>query len=259
MKKISAICLALLLFACAKGPVGEKPDQDSAILAQTWRSMLELPGQTGPYRDQLSLRFGKEGDTRRVTAILWGNNEEALRLDVMAGVGAVIAKILENGSHFLVCAPRENKAYFHEGDARPLLKVGVPLPFDLSQLAGLLNGRYAAVFGKDYASAAMGSKGAEYELAGKLAGELLLDENGLPLRWRQKTGGWSLAISYEEDESGLPRRLELNNVNGQRAILLVKEREKPAQAFTAEQMRLEPPPGARLLPLSQFRAAKNRF
>lgn len=51
-----------------------------------------------------------------------------------------------------------------------------------------------------------------------------------------------------------PRRLTLTHSNGKRAILLVKEREKPAKAFTEEQMRLTLPEGVPLLPLSQYKA-----
>ena len=52
----------------------------------------------------------------------------------------------------------------------------------------------------------------------------------------------------------LPRRLTLTHSNGKRAILLIKEREKPAKAFTEEQMRLTLPEDVPLLPLSQYKA-----
>ena len=49
-------------------------------------------------------------------------------MDVMAGIGAVVAKIWESGDEFLVYSPTENRAFFHQGSNKPLLRVGVPVP-----------------------------------------------------------------------------------------------------------------------------------
>lgn len=255
MKRLLLLGLCLLCFACAKRPQAPMaPDMQHEL----WQDMQALSGIQGPYRDQLSMRFGKEGETRRVTAIIWGNNDKELRLDVMAGVGSVIAKIRQDGDHFLIYTPREDKAYFHEGASRPLLRAGVPVPFDLGQLAALLNGHYEQLFGAKYESAAAGSKGGiDYAIGGKLAGTLTLGEKGLPLAWRQKKGGWTLNLGYDETSPLLPRSLKLTNDKGQRAIILVKERENPDRAFDREQMELVLPESATLLPLSKFGVVKS--
>lgn len=262
MKKLALICLCLLVCACARQPVtpGAPDAAGEGALAARWQAYCATAGEAAePYRLQLSLRFGTEGDTRRVTALLWGNDERQLRLDVMAGVGVTVAKILEDGAHFLVYAPTENKAYFHQGASRPLLKVGVPVPFDLSRLAALLTGRYAQAFGSAYASAQPEADGtAVYALEGTPGGSLTLDAAGRPIRWRaDEANGWRMAIVYDDAASRpLPRRLELTHGNGQRAILLVKEREKPAAPFTEAQLSLNVPDGAPLLPLAQYRVAR---
>ena len=62
-----------------------------------------------------------------------------------------------------------------------------------------------------------------------------------------------MEILYTDDASPLPRRLNLTHSNGKRAIVLVKEREKPAQAFTEAQLSLPLPEDVPLLPLSQFK------
>ena len=261
MKKLVLLCCFLLACACAKQPSSlDSGPEAQARLESRWQKFTAVSeaAPRAPYRLQMSLRFGAEGDTRRVTALFWGNSERRLRLDVMAGVGAVIAKILEDGQHFLVYSPSENKAYFYQGAAKPLLKVGVPVPFDLEHLAALLNGRYAAVFGDEHSAAAELPDGlARYELCGKPGGSVTLNAEGLPVAWReapQGGKGWSMDIAYDDAVPPLPRRLTLTHSNGKRAILLVKEREKPAGAFTTEQMSLTLPEGAPLLPLSQYRA-----
>lgn len=261
MKKLVLFACFLLLCACAKQPSPLDSDPEAqARLASRWQKFMAASeaAPRAPYRLQLSLRFGAEGDTRRVTALFWGNSDRQLRLDVMAGVGAVIAKILEDGQHFLVYSPSENKGYFYQGAARPLLRVGVPVPFDLGHLAALLNGRYATVFGDGHSAAAELPEGlARYELSGKPGGSVTLNAEGLPVTWReapQGGKGWNMEIAYDDAAPPLPRRLTLTHTDGKRAILLVKEREKPARTFTAGQMSLTLPEDAPLLPLSEYRA-----
>ena len=184
MKKLALLCCFLLACACARQPsTADLGPEAQARLENRWQKFTAVSDAAplAPYRLQMSLRFGTEGDTRRVTALFWGNSGRQLRLDVMAGVGAVVAKILEDGQHFLVYSPGENKAYFYQGAAKPLLKVGVPVPFDLGHLADLLNGRYAAVFGAEHTAAALLPDGlARYELSGKPGGSVSLNAAGLP-------------------------------------------------------------------------------
>lgn len=255
MKKIIILFACLTLVACAKTPLMPVSEGEPARI---WQAMEALSAQaTGAYRMQLSMRFGAEGDTRRVTGILWGNGEGAIRLDVMAGVGAVIAKIAEDGNDFLVYLPRENNVYFHEGSNRPLLKVGVPVPFDLLQLADLLTGRFAQLFGSEpQAASILKTGGVEYALTGAMAGKLELNSAGTPVKWRQQTGGWQLELIYDDEAPNLPKSLRLQNLNGKRAIILVKEREVVGQPFTAEQLKMSVPTGIPLLPLSQFKTPK---
>ena len=220
-----------------------------------WQTFTARTTPSAPYRMQMSLRFGTEGDTRRVTAIFWGNSARELRLDVMAGVGVTVAKILEDGQHFLVYSPRENKAYFHQGANKPLLRVGVPIPFNLEHLADLLNGRYAQTFGSEYGKAFLANNGtACYDLQGQLGGRLALDAQGLPVSWQEQPEGqgWRMDIVYGDEAIPLPHRLNLVHSNGKRAVVLVKEREKPAALFTRDQLALPIPTTAPLLPLSQY-------
>lgn len=104
MKKLALLCCFLLACACAKQPsTADLGPEAQARLENRWQKFTGASDAAplAPYRLQMSLRFGTEGDTRRVTALFWGNGGRQLRLDVMAGVGAVVAKILEDGQHFL--------------------------------------------------------------------------------------------------------------------------------------------------------------
>ena len=258
MKKLVIFCCLALLCACARQPALETTPENRVALEQRWQKFAAIGAaeKADPYRLQMSLRFGTEGDTRRVTALFWGNSQRQLRLDVMAGVGTTVAKILEDGQHFLVYSPSENKAYFYQGATKPLLQVGVPVPFNLVHLADLLNGRYAAVFGKQFGKTAFSADGkAVYDLEGQPGGRLTLNEQGLPVEWQEQPNGkgWSMEIQYSDDAVPLPRRLNLAHSNGKRAIVLIKEREKISQPFTKDQMALPLPEDAPLLPLAKFK------
>ena len=134
----------------------------------------------------------------------------------------------------------------------------MPVPFGLSQLSALLRGHYAQVFGTEYQNARPGPAEAEgslaYLLEGRPGGLLCLDAQGRPVRWQEKEGrehGWIMDIDY--DDAALPRRLKLSHDNGKRAIVLIKDREKPAAPFSADAMRLDLPSNTRILPLEKFR------
>lgn len=232
------------------------PD-DRAEESRAWADMQAASAEAkGPYRLQLSMRFGEEGNTRRVTGILWGNGGDAIRLDVMAGVGATIARVAESGDDFLVFAPGERRAYYHTGPTRPLLKIGVPAPFDLLQLANILTGRFSEVFGTSYEAAGTLQNGnPAYELALPVPGRLELNGAGEPVAWRQNDGGWKMELAYDDERPYLPKSARFVNRNGKIAIILVKEHESVSAPFDAEQLGLSLPPGTVKLPLSQYKAS----
>ena len=241
-KKFFLVALAcLVVVACARKPVVETT---GALEQERWQQYLAVcdAAKPEPYRLQMSLRFGNEGDSRRVTALAWGNDTSWVRLDVMAGMGVTVAKIMQDGEHFLVFDPRNNKAYFHQGANKPLLKIGVPLPFDLGQLTALLCGQYAGVFGRE----SVGMSGAAHALPGDAT--LTLDNQGRPVAWAERNG-WQMELGHDDD--GLPTKVRLTHPNGKKAIVLVKEREKPAP-FAAEQLRIALTPGTDVLPLAKY-------
>lgn len=253
MKKL--LCLIILLFmasACARQPSTVAPPADSATRWQAFLARSEAVKEA-PYLLNASLRFGTEGDTRRVTALLWGNGSQSLRMDVMAGIGAVIAKIWESGDEFLVYSPTENRAFFHQGSNKPLLRVGVPVPFALDELAALLNGRLTAVFGRQYAdSQALASGNVGFTLTSAAGGLLEIDAQGQAVAWQENgSRGWNMTIAY--DEAGLPRRVSLRHPDGQTAVLLVKDRQSPAP-FSQEQLSLLLPDSTPVLPLERYTA-----
>ena len=65
-----------------------------------WKKFIQRSIEEKPYALQGSFRFGDSKNTNRVNYIFWSNGAVPLRLDVMAGVGASIAKFLKAKNGF---------------------------------------------------------------------------------------------------------------------------------------------------------------
>ena len=258
---ILALLMTTMLQGCAPRVVpGVPAPADQADAAwHAYRSWAQgNDAEAGPFRLNASLRYKTgEHDGNRVVALLWSNGEVPLRLDIMAGIGATVARIREDDTTFLAYSPNENKAYYHNGDGRALLSFGVPVPFSVPDLAYLLNGRFGRVFDDARADARLVADGGiAYTLPrGRVRGMLELSPEGRPRHWTdtppgEKQAGWDMRIDYDEAVPPLPRKITITHAKGYSAILLVKERERP-QAFTGEQLGLELPEGAEVLPLRQ--------
>lgn len=253
MKRLVICLLLLLLASCAarrEQAPGEFPAESDILAAYNGTN-----AESGPFSIKMSLRFGSEGRTNRVTALMWGNNDRDLRLDIMAGIGANVARIQSSPDSFLLYSPAAHKEYYHDGPS-PLLRVGVPVPFDLAAFANLLNGRYAAVFGQAQpAGARPDGNLLTIECAGAPGGRLRLDALGRPVSWQEGaygSNGWRLDFAYEGSDAMRPARLDMAHENGGKCLILVKERSAPDGAYSDDQMRLIVPAGTPRMPLKQY-------
>ena len=143
---ILAALLVLSLQACAtRGTeIGTSAPSDASNAAwQAYQGYASARASDhDPYRLSGSLRYGSQGDTRRVETLLWSNGYLPIRLDVMAGIGALVARIQETQDSFTAYAPNENKAIVHKGPQRVQLNFGRPVPFSLRDFSSLMRGRF---------------------------------------------------------------------------------------------------------------------
>lgn len=241
--------VALLAFFMLSGCAGQAPKPMNYAEAENyWQKFIETK-PSSPYRLELSLRLGLKGDTRRVTALLWGNDSTTIRLDAMAGVGSIVAQIFSDSQNFLVVAPTESLAYTHTGSNQPLLKIGgLPLPLSLHNLTDILTGHAAKVFGQSHGEVKTQNKGLlSYKLLEKMPGEITLDAKGRLVGWNSSS--WTMQVEY--DEQDCLSRLSLENHKGERTILTVRDRAKVAP-FTLAQMSLTIPNGFKIKPLANY-------
>ncbi len=253
-----ALCslLLLLLAACAR----LKPSQQdlaaaNAVLFRYNQISQAAEKNTAQAATHMSIRAGKnttEGaESRRVTAILWGNAEKGspVRLDVMAGVGAAVAHVRESSEGLVLYLPRDKHAYFcpSEQSRQALDKLNVPIPLNLAGLFALLQGRFYDVFRPDpqqhislLTDGSISTPLVPGE--GRLGGTLFLTPNGIPFRWEDPVSGWIMEFSYDgETKVPQPRKIAANGNDNRFAIVFVKLRETPAAPFSKKQTDLTLP------------------
>lgn len=250
--------LLLLCFACVPSPT---PMGDEKAL-QTWERYTARAKaaeiNTGPFRVSGTLRYtGYDGQSTRASSLLWGNGDlespYPLRLDLIAGVGNVVAKIREDQNSFLAYAPNENVAYAHDCGLNSLVSFGVPIPLTLSDLALLLTGRSGALL-LPYVKNGMPPMPEEYTRTEKgfsyavhvasLPGRLEINDAGAPISWTEfREGGWTMGFDPRDDNPSLIRRLRISHPDGYSALVVVREFERLPKAFSADHLSLVLPKG----------------
>lgn len=266
-RSLALLALCAMMFACAKPEVSVRQAVEAPLAQEVWDRFCatsERAAQTaGPFRVNATLHYSGKEDSQRVTVYFWGNGQREnplpLRLDILMGPGSVMANALEDARGLFIYVPRDEAVYHAQG-AR-LARFGVPVPFSLADLAALLTGNYAAVFGDDAGlqktapPAVRGEDGAiAYAVTGvPLAGELVLSPDGLVSAWYEdRSDGWSLTVDYWPDSTRTtPRKLYVRHgETGAEATLIVRELTFPQTPFSNEQLRLNAPPNTRLAPLA---------
>lgn len=256
MKRLVLVAVCLLALSACGGrvvlpPVPEAEAQRRWLAFEALSERADVPAVLSG-----SLRFGPVNDTRRVTYLLWNNGREPIRLDVQAGVGTTVAKVLTTGDRVLLFLPEDNKAYMGADEPDKALRtLGLPLPLGLADMTAFLQGRYFEALGsptvESYRATDEGSENVAYAIrSARGQSELTLSPQALPVRWKVPHG-WSVDVAYD-DAARLPRKVEgvlpggLGTVRAEedayRMVLLIKERRQPAP-FPAGELRLELPAG----------------
>ncbi len=266
MKKLFVLSLALLL--CSACSLRQSGNTREAL--HSWQGFVARANaeeiNTGPFRIAASLRYTPHsGESARVSALLWGNGSAAnpypLRLDLIAGVGNVVAKIREDEGSFLAYAPSEHTAYFHPRNQRTLVSFGVPIPLGISDLTLLLTGRSGELFlpGDGPIRTAMPAeftstdKGFAFTVRGaEVSGILELSSSGIPLSWREEhREGWTITFEPGAKNPLEPHRLRIEHPRGDSALIVVKEITHLDTPFTEAQLDLVLPPGTENRPLHE--------
>lgn len=195
--------------------------------------------------------------TNRTLMTLWGDFGGAMRMDVSASIGTLLAHIRENGEGLLVFYPSENEAYTHVDPVLGATRLGMPFPFSLKVLAAVLAGDFSDLVPKGYAVARAvdgNNPGFVYDLDDGLVERVTLDVIGRPVlvegtTTKSYTGArtWRLEINrYQEFEGAKPPladKVTLALDNGEKGVLHIKSRQLMLTAWSARSLGLTLPDG----------------
>ncbi|WP_319763533.1 hypothetical protein [Maridesulfovibrio sp.] len=192
-----------------------------------------------------SLYYTSKNSGHRTTITLWGSLETPLRLDVRAGIGAYIAHIREDKSGLTAFYPDQKTAYTHSSPIRAVQLLGLPFPFALKDLAGLISGCYPNLIPKSYDTAVPENDVIRFTFDNGPISSILLTGQGIPVEISGRGEiSWRMELSsYEENSSGkmLPQKLAVYTDQGDKALLRIKSRTYTAKPWQAETLELKLP------------------
>ncbi|WP_320171726.1 hypothetical protein [Maridesulfovibrio sp.] len=257
LNKPLAAVIVLLLLVFAGGCAGHNIQQNYADDVYA-RFLAAYSGcnATG-LKATGSLFYSAEGRGHRTTITLWGNAETPLRLDVRAGIGAYIAHIREDESGLTAYYPEQETVYTHSSPQRGVKLLGLPFPFSLKDLAGLVGGCYQSLIQSTYNSVnpVDGNGDRQFFFNDGPLSSVTLTGQGIPIGM---TGcgetPWRMELtSYEEGDSGkmLPGKITVYTENGGRAVLRIKTREFSASKWPDKSLEMQLPEGTRTVRLDR--------
>lgn len=245
LRALAALALLLLAAGCARPPAATLPAPQAE---QVWTRFIEgSKGQDAPaFRLSASLLYADQDQQRRLTAQFYGNFDYPLRMDLSAGIGALVSSWREDARGFVAYYPQEGVAFVEPGSAGSALSQGLPL--GLRDLALMANGRWAELFPQGFEAFEPTDAGElVFHLADNpLAETITLGRTGQPLALSSPDGRWLLRASTAPEAPWRPGKLRLTSANGERVILNLKELEPLNEVMSAEDLRLDLPPETRL-------------
>ena len=256
---VPAATAAVLILAALSGcatriPPGLMLDTPKAAWAAFRQHYCVRPEGEG-VRVRASLYYSRTKPTRRTNRTLislWGDFDGAMRLDVSASIGTLLAHIREDKSGLQVFYPEDQKAYAHKNSVLGATRLGMPFPFSLAELAHALVGDFSKLAPRRYAEATVEGENYAYTFSSGLIRRIVLDRLGRPVRLEGLTSRspengrqWVFSIDRFEDapqgQVALPDKLTLSLDDGERGVLHIKSRELMLAPWPARSLALDLP------------------
>lgn len=260
MKRLALLIYVFLLFlsGCTSKTV---PLPDLGDASTRWKAFLQHSESISYDVLSCSLRFGPVNDTNRVTCMIWSGVpggetspagmaslvDRSIRVEISAGLGTSVGRMLFAGNDMLLLLPRDKRAFVGTASQDNLRRLlGMPLPMTMQALNDFLAGRLTVALDsprpEGYENLDDGNVRYVCRTADGSRCEVVLDRNDLPVRL-SSPGKWTMDIAY--DSQGFPSKLSgrMNSVEGeQRLVLQVKER-RPNEGSSALSLAMPIPAG----------------
>ena len=180
---LAGLVLLAVLLAGACTPKGAGKLDAPAAQAQ-WASFMAAGGAPAKaFTLSASLNLPAPQKSTRVLLKFWGNLDRPMRLDITASVGSTFAMWREDSLGWLALYPMANQAFTHPDTRKGLNKLGMPFPFGMKELAGVITGNFAALLPSTYQ---------------RLISEGIIVKDGY-LDWRDPGKAWKVAPGRVED------------------------------------------------------------
>lgn len=264
ISRFAAMMLVMMLAVsgCAAHNITvSKPENDPEKRYTVFRENYGYCNASG-VKTKASLYYKSEGQGHRTTMTLWGDFTSPLRLDVRAGIGAYIAHIREDQNGLTAFYPDQKTAYSHSSPLRAVQLLGLPFPFSLKDLAGLIAGCYQSLIPQTYKTVTpVGDNGNfKYSFSSGPVSAITLTNQGTAA---QITGfgetPWRMELSsYEADDSGKlqPDKIIVYTGKGDKAVLRIKSRTFTADNWQTDSLEMELPEGTEEIRLDNNGYAK---
>ncbi len=240
------LTVCVLLSACGPKPppVHDDPDRVSAV----W-SLFQASFVQGCRPEDFSLRTsvnfsGLDRDSRFIVA-MWGRTDFPIRLDVQAGVGAMLAHWREDRRGWLGYTPASREAFVADTVQQGAHMTGLFMPVRLDTLAQLFLGCWRSLVPSEYEAVRLIDDTLEFlTVRNSTPLTLVLAFDGRPKSVSGPDhGGWTVSVDqWERDAPSRPRRISLAQ-GEQSAVIRVQRMETSIEPWRNEDLRLDVPPG----------------
>ena len=208
-----------LLSACApKRPLPRPAGTD------LWQKFQRHQASLTPLHSfsiRASINYTSTTQKHRVIMRLYGTLEYPIRMDLQAGIGRTISIWREDASRWQGYFPEENRIYLARDGKTGARCLGFPTPFDLRELALILQGDITSVLTPDLIPERVDGQGRYFHFSpdSRISG-ILLDENG---RTRELYGkkGWRVGFDYE-GSSAYSQKINIVMDNATQAVVRIK-------------------------------------
>lgn len=216
-----AACLFLVLgsfvvSACAvKTAIQVDPGPEQIQAA--WNRFHAKYTQPCPPRDffvRASVNYSSVDHNSRLLFSFWGRTNFPVRMDLQAGMGAMVAHWREDEQGWIGYHPGSREAFFSSDSRAGAAMLGLAMPLRLNAFAQILAGCWEGVIPKNNVFAQFTGNHFEYLLEhhGKKA-VLALTPEGLPVSLREDDAqGWIITIDeWLDNDRRSPKRLSLRH------------------------------------------------
>jgi outer membrane biogenesis lipoprotein LolB len=242
------LIVCALLGACGPKPPPagyDEPDRVSVVWSLFQASFVQ-DCHPEDFSLRASVNFSAPDRHSRFIVSMWGRTDFPIRLDVQAGVGAMLAHWREDREAWLGYLPASREAYVADTAQEGAWTTGLFMPVRLDALAQLLLGCWQTLIPLEYEAVRLAGDTLEFHVTGHSTPlTLVLAFDGRPVSVRgPEHGGWTVSVDqWESDPPSRPRRISL--IQGdQSAMIRVQRLETSVDPWRDEDLRLDVPPGS---------------